>query len=80
MADKTIKILFQAAAQYQTVPVVSYAAGEIAELREDIAMRWVKRGLATDDPELIAEAEAARSAEARPSRATVTLRRSAGGE
>lgn len=52
------KIMFLATAVYQTIPPVTYNAGDIVELRDDIAMRWVSRGLATADAEAIAKAEA----------------------
>lgn len=58
MADK--KILFVAQAVYQTIPPVTYEAGEIHTMREDVANRWLSRGLATDDAEQIASAEAAK--------------------
>lgn len=52
------KIMFLATTVYQTIPPVTYNAGDIVELRDDIAMRWVSRGLATADAEAIARAEA----------------------
>lgn len=58
MADK--KILFVVQAVYQTIPPVTYEAGQIVTLREDLANRWLSRGLATDDPEQIARVESAK--------------------
>jgi len=52
------KIMFLATTVYQTIPPVTYNAGDIVELRDDIAMRWLSRGLATSDAEAIAKAEA----------------------
>jgi len=52
------KIMFLATTVYQTIPPVTYNAGDIVELRDDIAMRWVSRGLATADADVIAKAEA----------------------
>lgn len=60
MPDKTLKIMFTAQAVYQTSPApVTYEAGSIHVMREDLALRWVKRGVATDDVGAIATAEAA---------------------
>lgn len=61
MPDKTLKIMFTADAVYQTAEPVTYHAGQIETMREDLALRWVKRGVATDDAGLIAAAEAAKN-------------------
>ena len=59
MADtKTRKILFTVATTYGSIPPVHYVAGEVVTLREDLAGRWLSRGVATDDAKLIAQAEA----------------------
>lgn len=56
MADK--KIAFTAPATYKTLDAtVDYAPGDVHTFRDDIAMRWISRGVATDDPEAIAKAE-----------------------
>lgn len=61
MPDKTLKIMFTVQAVYQTSPAsVTYEAGSIHVMREDLALRWVKRGVATDDAAAIAKAEAER--------------------
>lgn len=60
MADpKPITILFLAAASYATVPPQNFEAGSLHEMRPDLANRWLSRGLATADPDRIAEARAA---------------------
>lgn len=52
MPDKTI--VFHARAAYQTLDGTTvYEAGQVATLREDMATRWISRGVATDDPEAI---------------------------
>jgi hypothetical protein len=56
MADKTKKILFTATVKYDAVPPVTYEKGTTHTLRADLADRWVKRGVATDDPDAIAAA------------------------
>lgn len=56
---KTVKVLFTADAKFETSPeTIHYRAGEVHELREDHAGRWVKRGIATDDVDAVAAAEA----------------------
>lgn len=56
---KTVKVLFTADAKFETSPeTIYYRAGDVHELREDHAGRWVKRGVATEDVEAIAAAEA----------------------
>lgn len=59
MADKTRKIVFTANATYQTVPPEDFKKGDVKTMREDHAERWIKRGVATDDPTVVAAAEAA---------------------
>ncbi len=59
MADKTRKILFTTMATYQTSPPEVFNAGDVKVMRDDLAIRWIIRGVATDDAELIAAAEAA---------------------
>lgn len=66
MADKKLKIIFTADARYDTVPPVDYRKGQIEEMREDLATRWLKRGVASADPALISDAEAALKAGAEP--------------
>lgn len=46
MADKTIT--FTQGVKYDTIPPVVYAAGQTVTLREDLAERWLKRGVATE--------------------------------
>ena len=56
------KVLFTTRAVFQTSPeYITYEAGEIHTLRDDHVVRWVKRGVATDDPAAIAAAEAAKN-------------------
>jgi hypothetical protein len=47
MADKTI--VFTQNAKYDTIPPVVYTAGQKVTLREDLADRWIKRGVATEE-------------------------------
>lgn len=47
MADK--KILFTATVRYDSVPPVTYEKGSVHALRDDLADRWIKRGVATED-------------------------------
>jgi hypothetical protein len=49
MADKTIT--FTQNARYDSLPPVNYTAGQKVTLREDLADRWLKRGVATEDTE-----------------------------
>ncbi|KAF0102231.1 MAG: hypothetical protein FD144_2666 [Rhodospirillaceae bacterium] len=59
MSDKITTILFTANAKFETSPAtIYYGAGEVHELRDDLANRWIRRGVATADPELIAQARA----------------------
>ena len=54
------KILFTAHATYRQVAGdIVYEAGKVHSLREDIANRWISRGVATGDPAAIAVVEAA---------------------
>lgn len=58
-APKQIKIAFTADALYRTLDPVQYRKGQVIELREDLAARWVARGVATDDADEVARAELA---------------------
>lgn len=64
MADKTKTIMFTVATVYRTLTPVTYEQGQVVELREDLADRWISRGVATDDADLIAKAK--RGAEPTP--------------
>lgn len=57
MADKTKTIVFTADQTYGTIPPVEYTAGQIVTLREDLADRWINRGVATEAPGEIAKAK-----------------------
>lgn len=50
MADKSIT--FTQDVKYDTLPPVYYTAGQKVTLREDIADRWLRRGVATEDEEV----------------------------
>lgn len=62
MADKTRKIVFTVDVTYREVPPVDFKKGEVKVLRDDLANRWIGRGVATDDAAVIAAAEAAAKA------------------
>lgn len=49
MADKTIT--FTQSVKYDSLPPVTYKQGQKVTLREDLAERWLKRGVATEDAE-----------------------------
>ncbi|MFN4017612.1 MAG: hypothetical protein ACK4JB_19890 [Reyranella sp.] len=55
MADK--KIIFTATMRYDSVPPVTYEKGSVHALREDLADRWIKRGVATEDLASATDAE-----------------------
>lgn len=60
MPDK--KIVFTAPATYKTLSeTVHYQVGDVVSLREDMATRWISRGLATDEDGAIERAEAAKA-------------------
>lgn len=61
MADKTI--IFTQGVKYDSIPPVVYAAGQKVTLREDLANRWLTRGVATEDEE-VAKAKKRESEEA----------------
>jgi len=49
MADKTIT--FTQDVKYESLPPVTYKAGQRVTLRDDLADRWLKRGVATEAAE-----------------------------
>jgi hypothetical protein len=57
MPDK--QILFTGRATYTTLAGTTvYEAGQVETMRDDMAARWVSRGVATDDVDVIAKATA----------------------
>jgi len=54
-----VEVLFTSDALWQATPPVHYHAGDVVTLRVDRAMRWITRGLATDDAAAIAAAKPA---------------------
>lgn len=60
MPDKTI--IFTARAVYDVLPAkITYEIGQIETMREDLANRWITRGVATDDAATVAAAQAAKA-------------------
>lgn len=66
MPDKTKTIVFTMDQRYDTVPPVFFTAGQVVAMRGDLADRWLSRGVASDDPALIAKAQAGKEPTVEP--------------
>lgn len=80
MRTKTIQ--FTERAVYRTIEPVTFEKGTVHEFREDIANRWISRGVAVEAPLVEAKQEEAPSASegAQDAPASPQRRRHRGGE
>lgn len=62
-AEKTVTIVFLENATYGSIPPEHFRKGDVRSMREDLAMRWVRRGVATADSAVVTAAKAGRTVE-----------------